>query len=284
MSEDRRPADIDDVRSFWEQHPLWSGESSHPVGSKAFFDEHRSVYLRECFGGQFDERFMPPPRSGGQQLTILDLGCGIGFWTAEFSLRGMHGLVAADLTDRALELTGERLRLVGGQAELRRENAEALSFADESFDHVNCQGVIHHTPHPERAVAEIARVLRAGGTASISVYYRSPLLRIWQRVGWIGQVLTRLGGGMRGRGRETMLLERDPDELVRMYDGRDNPIGVCFSRDEFRDLLEPSLVVKEMYLHYFPARAVPFPLPRSVARVLDRHLGLMLYASVNRPE
>lgn len=279
----RPPASIDDVRTFWEQHPLWSGESAHPVGSDAFFEEHRAVYLRECFGGRFDDRFLPPPVRGGQHRTLLDLGCGNGFWTAEFALRGLHGLVAADLTQRALDLTAARLRLVGGTAELRRENAEALSFESSSIDHVNCQGVIHHTPNPARAVAEIARVLRPGGTASISVYYRSPLLRIWGRVGWAGRLITRAGGGMRGRGRESMLLQRDVEELVRLYDGFDNPIGVCFSRDEFRRLLEPGLDVDEMYLHYFPTRAVPFPVPRVVAGALDRRLGLMLYASVHRP-
>ena len=280
---DRRQADIDDVRAFWEQHPLWSGESQYPVGSKEFFDEHRAVYLRECFGGRFDDRFLPPPRPGGQRRTILDLGCGIGFWTAEFAMRGLNGLVAADLTERALELTAARLRLVGGTAELRCENAEDLRFADESFDHVNCQGVIHHTPNPERAVAEIARVLRPGGTASISVYYRSPLLRVWHRLGWVGRLINRFGGGMRGRGRESMLLERDPDELVRLYDGSDNPIGVCFSREALRALLEPALQVDQMFLHYFPARAIPFRMPRPVARVLDRRVGLMIYASVHRP-
>jgi len=280
----RQQPTIGDVRAFWEQHPLWSGESQHPVGSKAFFEEHRAVYLRECFGGRFDDRFLPPPRPGGQRSAILDLGCGIGFWTAEFAMRGLNGLVAADLTERALELTASRLRFVGGTAELCSESGEEMSFADQSFDHVNCQGVIHHTPNPARVVAEIARVLRPGGTASISVYYRSPLLRSWRQLGWISRLLSRMGGGLQGRGRESMLLERDPDELVRLYDGSANPIGVCFSREEFRALLEPALQVDEMFLHYFPARALPFQPPLAVARVLDRYLGLMLYASVHRQE
>jgi len=275
-------SDIDKVRAFWEHHPLWSGESMHLIGSDEFFAEHRRIYLDECFGGRFDGRFLPSPRQGGQALRVLDLGCGIGFWTAEFAMRGLQHLVAADLTEQALALTRRRLEATGGVAELRLENAESLTFADESFDHVNCQGVIHHTPDTARAVSEIARVLRSEGTASISVYYRSPILRVWPYVGWVGAWLTRRGGGLKGRGREKIFLERDPDEIVRLYDGSQNPIGKCFSKRQFRALLEPWFVIEETYLHYFPTRSLPFPIPRFVRAWLDRHLGFMLYATLRR--
>ena len=191
-------SDIDSVRAFWERHPLWSGESTYPVGSDEFFAEHRRVYLDECFGGRFDERFLPPPRQNGQAIRVLDLGCGNGFWTAEFAMRGLQNLVAADLTEQALALTRRRLTTTGGAAELRLENAESLTFADATFDHVNCQGVVHHTPDTARAIAEIARVLRSEGTASISVYYRSPILRVWPYVGWVGTWLARRGAGLKG--------------------------------------------------------------------------------------
>src|SRR4051794_19036629 len=124
-------SDIDKVRTFWEHHPLWSGESTHPVGTDEFFAEHRRVYLDECFGGRFDDRFLPPPRQSGQALRVLDLGCGIGFWTTEFAMRGLQHLVAADLTEQALALTRRRLETTGGVAELHLENAESLTFADE---------------------------------------------------------------------------------------------------------------------------------------------------------
>jgi 2-polyprenyl-3-methyl-5-hydroxy-6-metoxy-1,4-benzoquinol methylase len=100
-------SDIHSVRNFWERHPLWSGESSHPVESDEFFAEHRRVYLEECFGGRFDERFLPPPRPHGQATRVLDLGCGNGFWTAEFAMRGQQHLVAADLTEQALSPGGD---------------------------------------------------------------------------------------------------------------------------------------------------------------------------------
>ncbi len=276
-------ADIDSVRSFWGGNPLWTGETAHAVGSRAFFEEHRRVYIEDCFAGRFDLRFLPPPRLGGQTMAILDLGCGIGFWTTEFALRGLQNIIAADLTQQALDLTSRRLSACAVSATLQVENAEALSFADSSIDHVNCQGVIHHTPDTERAVSEIARVLRPGATASISVYYRNPILRLWPWLRWLGVALAKLGGGMRGRGRENIFLERDVDRIVRLYDGAENPIGKSYSRRQFVSMLEEHLVVDETYLHFFPARALPFRLPRPWHRWLDQHLGFMIYASVHKP-
>lgn len=275
--------DIEQVRRFWQSHPLWSGESAHPIGTAEFFAEHRRVYIDECFGGSFDLRFLPPARQGGQQMAILDLGCGIGFWTVEFAMRGLHGLVAADLTEAALDLTRRRLETYAATAELRLENAESLTFVDGRFDHVNCQGVIHHTPDTARAIAEIARVLREGGTASLSVYYRNPVLRLWPFLRWFGVILAWLGGGLKGRGRESIFRQRDADEIVRLYDGEANPIGKSYSRDQFRSMLERHFEIQEMYLHYFPARSLPFRIPRTLHRWLDRRLGFMLYASVRKP-
>jgi 2-polyprenyl-3-methyl-5-hydroxy-6-metoxy-1,4-benzoquinol methylase len=276
-------ADIQQVRAFWQAHPLWTGESAHAAGSDAFFAEHRRVYIADCFAGAFDLRFLPPPRRGGQDPAVLDLGCGIGFWTAELAMRGFRRIVAADLTPQALDYTRRRLALNGVEAELREENAEALSFADGTFDHVNCQGVIHHTPHPERAVAEIARVLKPGGSASLSVYYRNPILKLWPLLRWIGWPLARLGGGLKGRGRERIFLEGDVDEIVRLYDGADNPIGKSYTRRDFVAMLARHFEVDETYLHFFPARALPVRIPARLHRWLDRRLGFMIYASVRKP-
>jgi SAM-dependent methyltransferase len=148
-------------------------------------------------------------------------------------MRGLSRIVAADLTPSALQIVRKRLDAYGVEAELCEENAEQLTFAEGSFDHVNCQGVIHHTPNTEQAVVEIARVLRLGGTASISVYYRNPILRLWPYLRWVGFPLAKLGGGLRGRGRENIFLEGNVDEIVRLYDGVNNPIGKSYSRPQF---------------------------------------------------
>jgi ubiquinone/menaquinone biosynthesis C-methylase UbiE len=274
--------DLNCVQSFWESNPLFTGESVFKVGTLAFFEEHRNIYIADCFAGHFDLRFLPPCRNAGQKMKILDLGCGIGFWVTEFALRGLHNLHAADLTQNALAITVKRLEAYGVSADLSQQNAEQLTFDDCTFDHINCQGVIHHTPNTDRAIFEMARVLKPGGTASISVYYRNSILKAWPYLRWLGWLLAKLGGGLKGRGRESIFLEKDVDQMVRLYDGSANPIGKSYTKRQFAKMLQPSFTIEEIYLHFFPARALPFKIPSTLHRWLDRNLGFMVYATVRK--
>ena len=66
-----------------------------------------------------------------------------------------------------------------------------------------------------------------------------------------------------------------------MYDGSDNPIGDCFSKKEFKSLLN-MFELSEFYLHYFPLRELNFRIPRKIHRLFDSHFGLMLYANISK--
>jgi SAM-dependent methyltransferase len=270
---------VDDVRKFWQNNPLWTGESAFTTGSAEFFAEHRDVYIADCFAGIMDERIFP---LGKSRQRVLDLGCGPGFWTVEIGRRGCDELWACDLTDKAIELARRRCEIYGCQASFRVGNAESLAFDDGYFSHVNCLGVIHHTPDTEATVGEIARVLRVGGTASVSVYYRNILLRWWPALNFTGRWLRKLGIGLKGRGREGMVDNHDVDEIVRLYDGAENPIGKSYSRHQFLALLEPHFHVREIYFHFFPARALGMRIPAVLHRLLDRHLPFMIYASLEK--
>jgi len=271
-----RSQTLADVKRFWERYPLWTGESLLPRGSREFYEEHARTIVHDGFAGTMDERiFRGPPRGG----RALDLGCGPGFWTVELARRGFR-VCASDLTETALDLARKRCEVFGVTAEFNLQNAERMDFPDAAFDHVNCQGVIHHTPDTEACVREIARVLAPGGTASISVYYRNVILRLWPGIHWIGRLIRGLGGALKGRGREDIYATRDVKEIVRLYDGRDNPIGKCYTRAQFVRMLEPFFVVRETFLHFFPARTLPFPVPGWLHRLLDRSTGFLIYASV----
>ncbi len=273
---------VTDVKDFWENNPLWTGESNFSPGSIEFFEEHRSVYIADCFGGSFDQRFLPQPMKNAQNSSILDLGCGVGFWVTEFSMRGLCNLHAADLTEAAIQITAKRLAAYEASANLSVQNAEQLDFQDESFDHVNCQGVIHHTPNTGKCVAEIARVLKLGGTASISVYYRNSILKMWPILRFLAWPLALFGGGLRGRGRESIFRVKDVDQIVRLYDGSNNPIGKSYTKDAFIQMLRPHFEVEETYLHFFPARTLPFKIPSFIHKWLDKNFGFMIYATVRK--
>jgi ubiquinone/menaquinone biosynthesis C-methylase UbiE len=242
------------------------------------------VYFADCFAGEFDPRFWPGRSRGGKDLRVLDLGCGVGFWAVEFGLAGYTDIVACDLTKNAIAITAKRAETHGLKLKLSQQNAEQLDFENNSFDHVNCQGVIHHTPDTDACLREIARVLRPGGTASISVYHRNVFLKSWPILRWVGLALHHLGAGLKGRGRDSIYSEGNPDEIVRLYDGVNNPIGKSYTKRQFISMAKDYFEIEETYLHFFPARSLPFKVPKKIHRFLDRHVGFMLYASLRVPE
>ncbi len=170
---------IKQVKEFWEENPLFQGESEYTSGSPEYFKQHRQVIFDDCLAGQLDKRLLPANRAG----KILDLGCGPGFWTAEFFLScHCSNIYSVDLTHKALCMTRERAKLYDFIPKMCQANAEMLPFKSVSFDHVNCPGVIHHTPETQKCVSEIARILKPNGQAVITVYYKNILLRNWQKL------------------------------------------------------------------------------------------------------
>jgi ubiquinone/menaquinone biosynthesis C-methylase UbiE len=275
----RSHATVEDVRAFWNRNPLWTGESNIEPGSMAFFEEHRRICRDDCFAGSVDERlFMPNDKNA----KVLDLGCGIGFWLVEFWQRGFRSLTGADISDASLEMARKRCAIYGLDVLFHQANAEALEFADASFDHVNCQGVIHHTPDTQAALSEIARVLKAGGTASVSVYYKNFVLRNWSVFRPFARIAGAVGSRLKGRGREQIYKLPDADEIIRHYDGNDNPIGKAYSVAQFRAMAEPYFEIEDVIYHFFPARSLPVGLPKFVHRLLDRKLPFMVYFNLRR--
>jgi 2-polyprenyl-3-methyl-5-hydroxy-6-metoxy-1,4-benzoquinol methylase len=239
------------IKVFWETNPLFVGEASVDPYSREFYQDHEKVYRDDVFAGQgFPPRYFPFP-AGAQ---VLDIGCGPGIWARELARRG-YATTAIDLTMTAVSMTRQSLRLLGLSANVVEGDAERLPFKNAAFDGIISHGVIHHTPDTAMCVREIARVLRPGGLAVVSVYYRTAILR--------SSLLSRLAGfslahwvKLPGRGRDQLLRSGDPNEIVRMYDGAGNPLGRAFTREELQSMFEASgLRVTHTERYYFPRRA-----------------------------
>jgi SAM-dependent methyltransferase len=100
---------------------------------------------------------------------LLDIGCGAGASGAMFAYGGAR-YIGLDHSPHAAMYTLRHLQTSGGEGFTLQGNAEALPIRDHVIDVVYSNGVLHHTPHFERALAEAYRVLRPGGLAIITVY------------------------------------------------------------------------------------------------------------------
>ena len=273
--------DINDVKEFWEKNPLFSGESQYKTGSKEFFDEHKKVYMEDVFANNFEEKKFIPKLS--QNKKVLDLGCGIGFWTIEMIRRGNYkNMYSADLTQTALDNVSKRLKINGLESILSIQNAEDMTYDNNFFAHINCQGVIHHTPNTEKTVQKMARVLEDNGTAYISVYYKNFFLRNWDKIRFIGKIFSNFGAKLKGRGRENIFTQTNVDEITRLYDGDSNPIGKSYSKKEAIALVNEYFFVDSMFLNSFPARSLPFKIPNTLHRYLSKNMGFMIHLSLRK--
>ena len=273
--------DINDVKCFWEKTPLFAEEAVCEEGTKEWFLEHERVIESDCMPdkGQF-EYVMGEWISADAH--ILDVGCGPGYWVRRFLRHGFQYVSACDLTYRAVDLTKKSLQIFGltTRGQIVQGNAESLPFDDASIDHLNCQGVIHHTPNTEECLVEFHRVLKPKGTLCFSVYYRNVFLRHPVLLHLI-QETAGLFLGLKGRGREGLVREAiNAEDLVRRYDGSENPIGKAYTKAETLALLSfrGGKLFKPIHLErfFFPARAFPFRIPAGLHRFFCRHAGLLI--------
>lgn len=93
-----------------------------------------------------------------QPRRILEVGCGWGELAEWLARQTGAEVVATDLSPRMVELARER-----GIA-ARVADVRALPFPDGSFDVIVAAWMLYHVPELDAAVAELARVLRPGGT------------------------------------------------------------------------------------------------------------------------
>ncbi|MEO8277986.1 MAG: methyltransferase domain-containing protein [Thermoanaerobaculia bacterium] len=103
----------------------------------------------------------------------LDLACGGGEPSTTIAARVLPGgsVVSTDLSPDMVAATVRRAQRLG-RTNLTGQVADAqdLPFEDASFDAVTCRFGIMFCPQPERAAAEIHRVLKPGGRFAVAVW------------------------------------------------------------------------------------------------------------------
>jgi ubiquinone/menaquinone biosynthesis C-methylase UbiE len=95
---------------------------------------------------------------------ILDAGCGTGEGASRLAeLFPRSRVLGVDIIDAHLELARSRFARLAPRLTFEHQSVYELDAPDGSFDLTVCRHVIHSIPHPDRVLAEFARVTRSGG-------------------------------------------------------------------------------------------------------------------------
>jgi ubiquinone biosynthesis O-methyltransferase len=156
-----------------------------PTGLPAAYDHWRSSRLGQITDA-LEERVLLGLLGPVRGLSVLDVGCGDGVLGSALARRGAC-VTGLDTDPRMLAAAHHRAQSESIELHLVRGRAEALPFEGETFDRVVAVTVLCFVRETDRAVSEIARVLKPGGHVVIAELGRWSLWAAIRRVkGWCG--------------------------------------------------------------------------------------------------
>ena len=113
---------------------------------------------------------------------VLDVGCGTGSLTAALlerpGVRSVHGIDVS-----SAYVTAAQKRLANSRAAFDVGDACAITASDRSFDHALSLLVLQFVPQAERAIAEMRRVTRQGGSVAAATWDQRGGV-VWSRMFW----------------------------------------------------------------------------------------------------
>jgi ubiquinone/menaquinone biosynthesis C-methylase UbiE len=131
------------LRRYWDKHA-------------PSYDRQMAFAERRFFG---DTREWVCSQASGEVLEVA-IGTGLNL---EHYPRGEVRLTGVEWSPAMLDMARQRARSLGWGVDLRQGDAQALEFADASFDTVVCTFSLCAIPDDRQALREMARVLRPGG-------------------------------------------------------------------------------------------------------------------------
>ena len=264
-------ADKREAQKQWDTDPCGAVTAAgEQIGTLAFYRAVRT-YRYEVHAPWMDSAMRFASAAGS---SVLEIGVGLGSDHYRFAAAGCQ-MTALDLSSEHLRHTQRHMALEGLTTKAVLGDAEQMPFADACFDLVYSMGVLHHTPRTDKALAEVLRVLRPGGTALIGLYHRNSAFF------WLETLL--INGVLRGR-----LLTRGWRRLLSDIEYRSDPAAAAplvkvYSRGQTARLLAAfaNLQVETHHIQAPTARLERW-LPREMLERRCSRLGWYLVARARK--
>lgn len=269
MSTNFAEVSIEKVQDYWNARPCNIRHSTAEIGTKEYFDQ---VEWRKYFVEPHIPAFAEFDRWRGKK--VLEIGCGIGTDTMNFA-RGGAEVTAVDLSSESLKLAKKRAEVFGlsDRINFYEVNAERLSdyIPAEKYDLIYSFGVVHHSPHPEKIIAEVRNnFVHADSTLKLMVYYRYAWKVFW--------ILLKEGKGT---------FWKLDQHIARSSEAQTGcPVTYSYTKKTIHDLLGNGFRAEDVFVdHIFPYRIPDYVkyeyvkewyfryLPEKVFRALERKFG-----------
>jgi len=256
------------IKKFWNSNPCGQAFTAKEVWSKDFFEDLRK---HRYLDADYLLNLLRSVDFKGK--SVLENGCGLG--TDLRQIKNMGGNVTGlDLSIESLKLAKRGFEICGLDGNFINADVENLPFQDRIFDITYSFGSLHHTPNTKNAIRENHRVLKPKGTAIVMLYnrnsfyyyidYRFGIARMKRAYSKTHVLLAEIIKG---------IVLRSDD--VKFADGKDNPLGKCYSKKECKELFEHSSQVK-ILIRYFPSWMIPskyLRLPTTFLYPLSKLIG-----------
>ena len=158
--------DPKNMANFWNtEAKVYSGQHD----SKKIYpmQEIRNKYIIDLFD-------MEPGKH-------IDIGCGPGYTLIPLLQKGWTDVQGLDISDEMLKRAKENITEAGFDSDnmpFQIGNIEKLPFEDNTFDTVACVAVVEYLQEDEKALSELSRILKPGGTLVIVVRNKRCLYRL----------------------------------------------------------------------------------------------------------
>jgi ubiquinone/menaquinone biosynthesis C-methylase UbiE len=98
---------------------------------------------------------------------VLEIAPGPGYFCIELAKLGQFQITGLDISQSFVEIARKNAVTAGVRVEFRQGDAANMPFESESFDFLFCQAAFKNFTQPVKAISEMYRVLRPGGTGII---------------------------------------------------------------------------------------------------------------------
>lgn len=274
MNSNFEEVSIQQVKDYWNARPCNIRHSTAEVGTEEYFDQ---VEARKYFVEPHIPGFAEFERWRGKR--VLEIGCGIGTDTMNFARAGAD-VTAVDLSAESIKLARARAEVFGlsDRIQFFEANAERLSdyIPEGKFDLVYSFGVIHHSPFPEKIVAQIRNnFVEPGSTLKLMVYNRHSWKVFWMLC------------------QEQFRYWKLDDIIAKHSEAQTGcPVTYSYSKKSVVDLIGEGFKANDIFVdHIFPYQIPKYVkyeyekewyfrmLPDPVFRALERKLGWHLCAT-----